>query len=769
MVVAEPMVVPEANSCQQRAAELQLLLRNADAQWRSLESRLQEAEEQTLRTHADELQRWFGEEVTSSMSSWSDGGLRRKTRDRVNKLLLAHLTERIRKEAWLQDAESATGGLALADAEGEVESHPIDVLLEYWENSIETKLAEATKEDAKLGRKLRRLEKVGATRDAKKEEQRRVTLWSPAQEAIDIAEGPIRALARLLDEDLSAEAISRRASLVPSIVARSACDWHFQRCVGELEQLRGWWEGARGALQRRPNVWEKLLEQEGLFVRRIERGIEEIEAERCRYVALASFGHSGVLSAASGNGSRSGSEWPAEAAALLARAVSEMKRRLRPIRDAAVWRIIDAAKAIQKTIAEEERSKERPPWEQVGCIEGIAALCNFLGVALPEQADFHSALQKGAATFKHLDPADAALCFAGMLDRLAGLATDLCRLADSQAAPDTGGLSYILEEVLQATSYAHEDLLAVLDDATEANLSEWLRDSWGNWGDASTGERLGTAVAAMPMKADSMLRPQERQARRSQLALLRGLQALLMDGGFRLCLLQLVAANLGGENSHVAPSECGEVAVVATPQASPELVDFEPLTMCGLPTAPALTSPRGGYASRKPERPSVEPDAQILPRAPSPMEPAEEAEEVAPAVSKSCSEMRPKPPTSPKGQRKYSKSHDTQIQATPSIPIRPPSGLGTQGLPSTPGRASGTSTRPVTPSWLDPPWPRQEVPFDSWTRPGTPSTVCDEADLAQTPKGKFVDGQYVALRPASSSKRLPPIMHAMAEGSRRAW
>jgi len=85
---------------------------------------------------------------------------------------------------------------------------------------------------------------------------------------------------------------------------------------------------------------------------------------------------------------------------------------------------------------------------------------------------------------------------------------------------------------------------------------------------------------------------------------------------------------------------------------------------------------------------------------------------------------------------------------------------GTSALPPTPGRAS-TPSRPVTPSWLEPPWPRsaQEAPFNSWTRPGTPSTVCDEADLVRvtTPKSKLVDGHCIAIRPTSSCKRLPPL------------
>merc|ERR1711907_129003 len=58
-----------------------------------------------------------------------------------------------------------------------------------------------------------------------------------------------------------------------------------------------------------------------------------------------------------------------------------------------------------------------------------------------------------------------------------------------------------------------------------------------------------------------------------------------------------------------------------------------------------------------------------------------------------------------------------------------PRQLETSELPS-PG-APVTPARPVTPSWLDPPWPRQEVQFQSWSRPGTASTVCDEADMAQ--------------------------------------
>lgn len=42
----------------------------------------------------------------------------------------------------------------------------------------------------------------------------------------------------------------------------------------------------------------------------------------------------------------------------------------------------------------------------------------------------------------------------------------------------------------------------------------------------------------------------------------------------------------------------------------------------------------------------------------------------------------------------------------------------------------------------------------SWTRPDTPSTVCDDAEVANLPRWKVVDGDYVPLK---SAQRLPPL------------
>jgi hypothetical protein len=529
-------------------------------------------------------------------------------------------------------------------------------------------------------------------------------------------------------------------------------------------------------------------------------------------------------------------EWPAEAAMLLARCVNEMQRRLRPIRDSAAWRIIDSAKSIQKAITEKEMCDQGSPWEQVGCEEGKSTLCRSLCVAEIAAGNPDSAAAK-------LEPDDAALCFTSLLDRLAGIVTDMVKLVDDGEMPDTGGLSYILDEVLQTISYVQEDLLAVLDDATEESLAAWLSNSWSQWGEAGAGSRLEAAMSAMPLKADAALQADKRQSRRSQLALMRGLQTLLADGRFRAQLLDLAAPGYRAPLDGSTQSKANVIEIVsrqALSNSASVMVDFEALALRETPADSSIaTSPRGLYVpiSPKPEKFTCEEEEIAEPRpaaaradgeplalksrlptevAP-PLAPSEEvwpcaqsdplvaerslspvlapAEAPSPAPKKSSVEYivtpfvpSPSPPrhqlqeekispraaqdppaipsprkhsSSTAGQRESSKGQavsTTGAGATSLVSATLPAARGAPDLPPTPGRPSA-SARPKTPSWLEPPWARQaqEVPFNSWSRPGTPSTVCDETDLAQAPKYKVVDGQCIPLRPASSSMRLPPI------------
>jgi hypothetical protein len=520
------------------------------------------------------------------------------------------------------------------------------------------------------------------------------------------------------------------------------------------------------------------LEQEGLFVKRIERGIDEIQTEKDRYLALANFGHSGSAAV------RPGHEWPVDSATLLARCVNEMQRRLRPVRDCAAYRIIDMTNSIMKAIAEEELSKERSPWEQIGPAEGISALCSFLDIAELMPVDLQKE-PKGLAAFGHLDPADVALRFTSLFDSLVRAISDLARLADDMAVPDTGGLSYILEEVLQATLYVQEDLLVVLDDASEDSLQTWLSKSWGALGGsvASAATSLEKAVSSMPLKGDSTLAPQVRIARRSKLALMRGLQVLLNDSRFRVLLLE-EAANPQEASARAAAKQLASDIVSTNSVGSSalkdvmEVVDFEPFYRTRSQT-PVPASPRNGYIPRKPEKEKHNNNEDVA-TVPSSAEAAElslaeiEEGEVIPPALKAQTDVAS--PT--RKQSKLEKHSRLRGSSTPAVqrdkeahdlayPDSPASSTMSMGAVSLSQKAM--------PSWLNPPWPRprQDVAFDSWSRPCTPSTVCDEADFLISPKSKFIDGQCVSLRLGSTSKRLPPITSgagaALPGGMRKAW
>mmetsp|Transcript_108331 Transcript_108331/g.170856 ORF Transcript_108331/g.170856 Transcript_108331/m.170856 type:complete len:796 (-) Transcript_108331:251-2638(-) len=783
-------MLPEAESCLSLATELRHLLLEVDKKWRSLEACLEDTEESTLQCHSADLQKWFGSGISKSLEDWGCGGLRRRTRERVQKLLLGPLTERLRGICIVPAQRTETSS-PTQEAATELASHPIDELLEQWEANVQQKLDLTTKQDGRHGRKIARLEKVHACTDIKLEQQKRFALWLEMQSTLATVEVPLRALAEFVATALSDEAVARFAAAVPAIVARSVCDWHFQRCMAEFTQLSSWWQGARAAFQRRPKLWQRLLETDALFVNRIDHGIEEIEGEKQLYMSLANFGHSGAtLTAANG-------AWPADAVLLLANAVKEMRRRLRPIRDAAAWHVIDSAKAIQKELLKEEKCKEGSPWEQLTEEEGMAIFCQVLDVKAQANHGTWKSHLAASFTFDHLDPMDAALQFSNVLDKLAGVIADIGKFVDDEGLPDAGGLSYILEEVLQGISYVHEDLLVVLDDATRDNLLDWLR-AWGKWGDAQAGARLGAAMAAMPMQADSSLRHERRQGRRSKLAMIRGLQSLLEDGRFRAFLLYCAVAP-PSDTSALDEGTCPNMHEVVAKSDVLEIVDLEFLS-CNESQAPA--SPRSCYVSRKPcsqhfEEPIlVETEEQSCrehERKPASKQcdkiaPSPKIDEADTAVTMSCSEIGSQEiavkntissldevteeiashpgvvPFRPKSQpdivKRPSRKKDKGNAESTSAASNAPHG-GITALPPTPGRA-GTPARPVTPSWLEPPWPRsaQEVPFNSWTRPGTPSTVCDEADLVLntiTPKSKFVDGHCIALRPTSSCKRLPPL------------
>jgi len=792
-----------ANRCEQ----IRETLRNADQLWRSFESRLAEKEEDVLWGNLQALRGWFGLDE-AELSNWTDGGLRCKVRGRVQKLVLVPFFERMREHVGC-DCHANVKGLAELETSGG--KHIVDALLERWEIEVEPLMSEATRASEELSRRTRKMAN-GSSLEARE----LPGIWVSAANALESIVAPVKRLAAFLEAEASSEAVSRLLAVVPAVVGRAACDWYFQRCVAELEQLEGWWDSARAALKRQGGVWEDLLEQEGLFVRRLERGIQDLHSERQRYALFATFGASKVEPAnAKPEEDSSINEWPETAMALAAQTVKVMRRTLKPIRDSAAWRVSDVAKEIQKRFQRNacRMSRARTPWERTSRVYGIKALCEALGASYPKDEELQ--LVPGALIIGGSDPMESALVFAHRLDRLAAVTGDLNGFLASEPDYDVGGITYILEEILQAFTYMNEELLSVMDDPTQASIQAWSQQ-WCMCGESIDANRLQSAMSAMPSKVDSKMSGGEGRSVDNHLALMRGLHELLTNRGLRAWTLRATACKAGTQDPLVLESFPVSKVIDVSPGEDESDLDLVSALPLGAPV-PA-TSPRIHYPQRQPERklqppeaessepigPSIGPECEArgllpLPRSeasggypslqptPAIVQPPEAITFVPHSPSStatsprkvrtrpvrgSCENIPEAPLTTEEAYAPLAQdiTPPSCIAAVPAStetvkldarPRRSTSGGNNSLRPETPSDTSWT--RPSTPSWLVPPWPRMSTPSTPFGRPDTPSTACDEEDLVQTPKWKFVDGQCIPKR-VSSLTRLPPIRLTTSRG-----
>jgi hypothetical protein len=826
----------DADVCGSLDEELGKLCGVVNERWRSLNTQLEEHEEKVFQDHGDFFKKWFGLDA-ARISCWEEGSLRSKVRDRVQKLVLVPFVENLRQQLASSPATNEFESAATSP-----DAHPVSTLLEEWEREVEPLVKEAKDADGKLTRKIRRMERNGATKDAKLEEAFRVpTLWRPVRAKLDEVLPLARRLSDIVVCAASDEAVAGLCRALPALVGRAVCDCYFDRCCAELDQLEGWWSGARAALQRRPALWERLLESEGIQVRRVDRGIEELCGERWGYSALAKFGSSPLDTNALVD---SDCAWPAEPLTLLAQAITTMRRRLRSIRDSAAWRVIDVAKALQKELfAQRPKTSDRPLWERIGIEEGIVALCDALDAARPPKGLELRAAPNEILSLRGMDVADAALVYMQRLDRLVAVASEVKDFPDLEGVPDTGGYSYIFMEMMQGLSYFSEELLGVMDEPEEDCLRSWMQE-WIDWGDDIGGHRLESAVAGMPLKADSVSTEPELASRRKRLALLRGVQAMIDRPGFRAWLVRAPPRRHGAvatdANSvhFAAPDSDDNLELSAPPE--PE-VSATVAAVC-------TTSPRdheGHEAMQQQERSENEPVAD-KPLAAS----AEAVESVdatklaveapftaaaATVVAASCDanitasgachlvartagahdvvssavevctadavkpgdaavraaataspSLTNTPAPSSQKVSAASRSVDETEEPAPFSVAQPNMGR-TSSSPSLSKNSDtvasscpspATMSRPVTPSWLEPPWPRAQMSSSSSSlgsslgfgkfsmRPDTASTACDEDEFrpnsAAAPRWKHVDGSFVPLRPM----KLPPLISSPLRPSR---
>mmetsp|Transcript_174059 Transcript_174059/g.558054 ORF Transcript_174059/g.558054 Transcript_174059/m.558054 type:complete len:756 (-) Transcript_174059:268-2535(-) len=747
-----------AGECSALCQEIQATLRDADERWRDLEVRLDEAAESVLRENFERLREPLGLRE-SDLEATSEGSLRQKVRGRVERFVLAPLTELMRQKVRLPlSADKASTDPLAASSR-----HVLDEFVEHWENEVEPLLRGAGVEDAKLERKALRQAKMPGAGPAVWKAQadlQQGRLWSSAQSALQAFLQPARALATFLDVQVSSAAVEMLVAALPAIVARAACDWRFVRCAAEFEQLDAWWQSARSALQKKQQLWEQILQEEGLFVRRVERGIEALSTARLRYMTLADFGDAAVTF--DGAQCLGGGEWPSTEVSLLAEAVKDMRTRLRPIRDGAAWRVVDAAKVLQRKLAggaSGGAQREPTPWERAGRQDGARSLA---------QALTKDEAKKGLVDFS--DPSDTALVFMQRLDCLLAVVGDIREFASSQAPGAGLRLVQILDQLLQTSAAASEDILGVLDEPSPASIEAW-RKQWDQIGVGVRGAALGDAVMALHWQPESRLSMEGREVRKSRLSLLRGIQVFVEESAFRGHLLEPLEVGIGvlalpaftahyrsvladkadlPSSAQVLVTEVPAVdqppAPLAVETLSPrdDQCDYSPPsrrapTEAVLPTPSALPGVAAVVAGQAPSPPNAEAErAHARVREALVMDVLGQAEVLTLAPSEVIAEASAQP----------------QLFPAPAAPLAPM----TWTRPST---AESSCTRPATPSWLLPPWPRPDTPSAaSWTRPDTPSTVCDDAELSHLPRVKFVDGQRVSMRPcgAIAGARLPPLV-----------
>mmetsp|Transcript_48026 Transcript_48026/g.112170 ORF Transcript_48026/g.112170 Transcript_48026/m.112170 type:complete len:635 (+) Transcript_48026:87-1991(+) len=506
--------------------DFEKVLHEASARWSQLQANLDEAEDVFLTQRGDLFRKWFALE-DADLTVRTEGGLRHTIHDRVQRLVLAPLADKMRQRVGFVSSTDDSG-----DAEEQRAGRTqLQELLDFWHQRLKPVIDEAKSEDDKLSKKIRKTEKeeraqgivalgMGDTKKVSALKRSRPAIWEPCKEAVEKFSIYARKLASFLEDELTSDMPGRLASAVPAVVSRAVCDWFFQRSLLDHDRLEKWWLATKEGLRLKGALWQALEEQEGLLLRRIEKGLDEIRLRRSRYSIYANFGGSEVevLKAVAGSAAAGhrNSRFE-ESLVLLATVVSEMHSRLKQIRDSAMWHIVDRAQGLHQELSLEDDVIAPSPWPTVGSDEGTDAL---LEAVVNEDVDAHGSL------------IDSALEVRRRLDGLLDLIADLRDSSYLQGSVAGANVCPVLSHIIQLISELNEDLLVLLDEPTPATVDTWCR-SWANISNSggSSCEQLDEAMSALPLKKDSDLKYQDREARKRWLRKMRGLCVLVGSGG----------------------------------------------------------------------------------------------------------------------------------------------------------------------------------------------------------------------------------------------
>eukprot|EP00928_Gymnodinium_smaydae_P020623 TRINITY_DN17975_c0_g1_i1.p1 TRINITY_DN17975_c0_g1~~TRINITY_DN17975_c0_g1_i1.p1 ORF type:complete len:703 (+),score=200.95 TRINITY_DN17975_c0_g1_i1:63-2171(+) len=571
--------MPIQDDCAQRFTDVETALVSAEAQWTNLEARLAGADTDFLHSRLDSWRQWFSLDE-EALDIWTEGGLRSTIRGRIRSLVVGPLEEKLRQRVHFtypardEDEETEVAELLRAEKRCAV----VTALSLYLDRQIRPIFNSAKKEDEALAKKIRKTERdernqgvmalSGDTRKVAALKRQRPQIWEASVQILDFA-GPLATKTTAFFEDnVSSEMVEQLVGSVPAVVSRALCDYHFERCVVELEQLEQWWDNVSQTLRAQESVWEALNESEGYLLRRIEQGLDDLRTRRQRYAMYATFGGSEIevmkwmtapsvatisagaatnsanaaLGAAAAAGCAPGLVMTAkleESVKLLASVVADMQRRLGAIRNSALWRVIELAQGIfqEQRASEFANRMNVQPWTVISAEEGAWVLAEALQLGGLD----------GEAEAADEDVEAAAIEVIGRLERLLAALRDVSTmLLRLQPAAQAAEAREVLDAAAAGVESLNEDLLVVLDDPSEATAGAWLASWESTLGrDAgAAGQKLGGAFAALQLPTDGALRDAEaRRERRRGLALARGLVELLGPDGL---LRARTVAPLGG-------------------------------------------------------------------------------------------------------------------------------------------------------------------------------------------------------------------------------
>lgn len=761
--------------CEERHKQIVQIISKADVAWQSLEAKLQSVEDAVLEDRFELFVECFGIEK-EDVGNWVPGGFRSVGRANIHSLVLEPLKNKMTEKVNWEPPKKEE------PEEEEEEKRNLLQLLFAHSDSILAVISEAAAEDHKLDKKIKKTEKeekakgiMALNGDSKKVaalKRTRPEIWEKAKNALDDFTAAVKRLGAFTDVEMTDDAMSYMMSQTPAILCRSISDWHFERYSAEVANLQKWWDTTSSSLKANPELWDDLQSKEGLFIRRIENGLEEIRIRHHRYGSYANFGSlevkyvKGLVTPERDSKGKFWSQQLQEALLLVAKVLREIRERLKQIRDSAMWRLIEAARILKKNV-KEAQEEESSVWDKVSAAEAALNVLQDLEscAPYPEGDDFE----------------DMILATMRRLDRLIGICTEVQDFFGKDAVEPRESVALSVDNVAKEVASMHEDLLVVLDDPSPETAREWLM-LWGQWDGSSLSRDVEEAFRARPLKRDSELNGRALGQRSKHLLWLRGLQCVTQGTqGIRSEVVAVLHADVSGaprpekfSTSGVRMAngiqETADGALVLTNPRPLEDLIMEDVLHSEPPTPDAATAQAqangllshreftGGSAKRVSG--STEEIPQASPPPPSHGNKSSGAPPVPPLKLGSAGQSSGTPPAD-----LNASLGSTGLNASLGASGLPPSGHAT---PQRRNSHKGSSTPKRTNSFGydgrgSPPVMDARV----GSRPETPSELERELRAeglgSRPPSAKFVDGQYIPLRPNSASKRLPPL-HAPPMG-----